>query len=151
MNPAESRLHYPLGESLPASGCAMELAPGIRWIRMGLPFALDHINLWLLRDTLDGPHGPIQGWTVVDCCVDIPAARTQWEAVFESALEGLPIVRVIATHMHPDHPGLALLCERWNAPLWISATDITQRWQRALNLVPEHRGPERFLPFARLV
>jgi glyoxylase-like metal-dependent hydrolase (beta-lactamase superfamily II) len=124
MNPAESRLHYPLGESLPASGCAMELAPGIRWIRMGLPFALDHINLWLLRDTLDGPHGPTQGWTVVDCCVDIPAARTQWEAVFESALEGLPIVRVIATHMHPDHLGLAhWLCERWNAPLWISATD----------------------------
>ncbi|MGB4927956.1 MAG: MBL fold metallo-hydrolase [Giesbergeria sp.] len=124
MNPAESRLHYPLGESLPASGCAMELAPGIRWIRMGLPFALDHINLWLLRDTLDGPHGPTQGWTVVDCCVDIPAARSQWEAVFESALEGLPIVRVIATHMHPDHLGLAhWLCERWNAPLWISATD----------------------------
>ncbi|MCO5104895.1 MAG: MBL fold metallo-hydrolase [Burkholderiaceae bacterium] len=124
MNHAESQLHYPLGESLPASGTAIELAPGIRWIRMALPFALDHINLWLLRDRVAGKQGVVDGWTVVDCCIDSPAARAQWEAVFSSALEGLPIVRVIATHMHPDHLGLAhWLCERWSAPLWISATD----------------------------
>lgn len=124
MNHAESRLHYPLGDSLPPSGSAIDVAPGIRWVRMGLPFALDHINLWLLRDRIDGPQGRVEGWTVVDCCVDTPTGRAQWEAVFTSALEGLPILRVIATHMHPDHLGLAhWLCERWNAPLWISATD----------------------------
>lgn len=124
MNPAEARLYYPLADTLPEPGTALELVPGVKWVRMGLPFALDHINLWLLRDHVESEGGVVDGWTVVDCCVDLPAARAQWEAVFESALEGLPIVRVIATHMHPDHLGLAhWLCERWNASLWISATD----------------------------
>jgi glyoxylase-like metal-dependent hydrolase (beta-lactamase superfamily II) len=98
----------------------MEVAPGARWIRMALPFALDHINLWLLRDEWDGR----AGWTVVDCCISRDESRAQWERIFETQLEGLPILRVIVTHMHPDHIGLASwLCERWNAPLWISATD----------------------------
>jgi glyoxylase-like metal-dependent hydrolase (beta-lactamase superfamily II) len=120
MNLLERELHYPLGERLPASGEALEVAPGVRWIRMGLPFALDHINLWLLRDTIDG----VAGWTVVDCCIANDAARAQWERIFETRLQGLPILRVIVTHMHPDHIGLAdWLCTRWNAPLWISATD----------------------------
>ncbi len=120
MNPLEARLHYPLADHLPAPGASTEVAPGVRWVRMALPFALDHINLWLLRDHFDGR----DGWTVVDCCIDRPESRAQWEQVFESQLEGLPIVRVIVTHMHPDHIGLAhWLCERWHAPLWISATD----------------------------
>jgi len=120
MNLLERELHYPLGDTLPASGEALEVAPGVRWIRMGLPFALDHINLWLLRDRIDG----VEGWSVVDCCISHDAARAQWEQVFETQLQGLPILRVIVTHMHPDHIGLASwLCSRWNAPLWISATD----------------------------
>jgi glyoxylase-like metal-dependent hydrolase (beta-lactamase superfamily II) len=66
----------------------------------------------------------VDGWTVVDCCIDSASARAQWEDVFTSSLEGLPILRVIVTHMHPDHIGLAhWLCARWNARLWISATD----------------------------
>ncbi len=124
MNHEEARLHYPLADTLPPAGTALELLPGVKWIRMGLPFALNHINLWLLKDSVAGADGPIEGWTVVDCCVDHPKSRAAWESIFEHALEGLPIVRVIATHMHPDHLGLAhWLCERWKAPLWISATD----------------------------
>ncbi len=116
----EARLHYPLGAEMPEPGHALEVAPGVKWIRMALPFALDHINLWLLRDTLDGQ----DGWTVVDCCIDRPESRAQWEQVFDNALEGLPVLRVIVTHMHPDHIGLAhWLCERWACRLWISATD----------------------------
>ena len=49
-NPQESALAYPFGETLPAPGSSREVAPGVRWLRMALPFALDHINLWLLRD-----------------------------------------------------------------------------------------------------
>lgn len=125
MNALEQQLHYPLGDALPAPGSTVEVAPGVRWIRMALPFALDHINLWLLRDEMDGPQGPVQGWTVVDCCISSDASRAQWGTVFESELQGLPILRVIVTHMHPDHIGLASwLCERWNARLWISATDF---------------------------
>ena len=121
MNALEQRLDYPFGDSLPAPGDTMEIAPGVRWIRMALPFALDHINLWLLRDEIDGR----AGWSVVDCCISREEAKAQWEAVFATQLEGLPILRVIVTHMHPDHIGLAWwLCEKWNAPLWISATDF---------------------------
>jgi glyoxylase-like metal-dependent hydrolase (beta-lactamase superfamily II) len=73
-----------------------------------------------LRDEIDGR----QGWSAVDCCISRDESKAQWEKVFETQLEGLPILRVIVTHMHPDHIGLASwLCERWNAPLWISATD----------------------------
>ncbi len=125
MNLQEQQLHYPLADTLPAPGQALTVAPGVKWIRMGLPFALNHINLWLLRDELDGR----QGWTVVDCCIDKPESRAQWESVFTNALEGLPILRVLVTHMHPDHVGLAhWLCDRWTTPehdcrLWMSATD----------------------------
>ncbi|GDY37078.1 Zn-dependent hydrolase [Acidovorax sp. NB1] len=125
MNPLEHQIHYPLGDALPPEGSAIEVAPGVKWIRMGLPFALDHINLWLLRDRQPDVGGTmVEGWAVVDCCIDSPGTRAQWEQVFASSLEGLPILRVIVTHMHPDHIGLAhWLCERWNVHLWISATD----------------------------
>lgn len=117
----ERALHYPLGDELPLPGRAIELAPGVKWLRLGLPFVLDHINLWLLRDRFQGR----DGWTVVDCGIDRPESRALWEQVFEHALDGLPVVRVIVTHMHPDHIGLAhWLCDRWQAPLWISATDF---------------------------
>jgi glyoxylase-like metal-dependent hydrolase (beta-lactamase superfamily II) len=124
MNDLELELHYPLGDALPPHGRCLEVAPGVKWIRMALPFALNHINLWLLRDSMDGPNGPVQGWSIVDCCIHKEEAKAQWEEIFAHELEGLPVLRVIVTHMHPDHIGLAhWLCQRWKAPLWISATD----------------------------
>jgi glyoxylase-like metal-dependent hydrolase (beta-lactamase superfamily II) len=120
MNELERKLHYPLGEQMPEFGHGLAVAPGIQWLRMGLPFALNHINLWLLSDNIDG----VDGWTVVDCCIDQPESRAQWEQVFVNALQGLPILRVIVTHMHPDHIGLAhWLCARWGVALWMSGTD----------------------------
>ena len=124
-NAQERELHYPLGDRLPEPGATIELAPGVRWLRMRLPFALDHINLWLLRDEQDG----VQGWTLVDCGIADAATRDLWERIFEHELQGMPVLRVIVTHMHPDHIGLAhWLTERWSTPerecrLWISATD----------------------------
>ncbi|MES2361285.1 MAG: MBL fold metallo-hydrolase [Pseudomonadota bacterium] len=120
MNILEQQLDYPFGDTLPALGGTMEVAPGIKWIRMALPFALDHINLWLLRDEMEDPARPgtkVQGWTVVDCCISKDESKAQWETIFATQLEGLPILRVIVTHMHPDHIGLASwLCERWTIP-----------------------------------
>jgi len=124
-NPHENALHYTLGDALPAPGRTLEVAPGVRWVRMALPFALDHINLWLLRDQHQGR----EGWTIVDCGIANDATRHAWEQVFDNELQGLPVLRVIVTHMHPDHVGLAhWLTERWSSPgfdcrLWISATD----------------------------
>ena len=124
MNPLEHEILYPLGDALPSEGRCLEIVPGVKWIRMGLPFALDHINLWLLRDVQPVDGQPREGWTVIDCCIDSESTRAQWEQLFQNELEGLPILRVIVTHMHPDHIGLAhWLCARWQAPLWISATD----------------------------
>src|SRR5690606_33577875 len=86
MNLNEQRLTYPFGDTLAEPGTAMHVADGLRWIRMPLPFALDHINLWLLRDQIDGR----DGWTVVDCGVARPEVQALWETIFADALEGLP-------------------------------------------------------------
>ena len=53
MNELELQLNYPFGDTLPATGTTLEVAPGVRWLRMELPFQLNHINLWLLRDEID--------------------------------------------------------------------------------------------------
>ncbi|CUA95552.1 MBL fold metallo-hydrolase [Thiomonas bhubaneswarensis] len=117
---AADALIYPFGDAKPEPGESVELAPGLRWLRMGLPFALNHINLWLLEDCIDG----VQGWTVVDCGIDSAPTRAAWEQVFATQLDGRPILRVVVTHMHPDHVGLAhWLTARWNCLLWMSATD----------------------------
>ena len=123
---AAAPLHYPLGETLPPPATTLEVAPGIHWVRMRLPFALDHINLWLLRDEVDGR----QGWTIIDCGIANEETRQNWAQLFDTALGGLPVLRVIVTHMHPDHIGNAdWLTSRWSTPehpcrLWISATDF---------------------------
>ena len=132
MNALEHQLSYPFGDTLPEVGTTLEIAPGVRWLRMKLPFALDHINLWLLRDEIDGR----AGWTVVDCCISRDEARAQWEQVFATQLGGLPILRVIVTHMrqvavnpinlrlpsvdevvHPIGPGAAKTCVRFRNPV----------------------------------
>lgn len=79
----------------PDAGTVIPVAPGIHWLRMALPFALDHINLWLLEDG--------DGWAVVDTGVDDPATRAVWQRV----LDGRRVTRLICTHFHPDHMGLA--------------------------------------------
>jgi glyoxylase-like metal-dependent hydrolase (beta-lactamase superfamily II) len=115
MNNLESQLEYPLGDTLPATGALHQLAPGLRWLRMPLPFALDHINLWLIRDELDGN----AGWSAVDCGVATDATRAAWDEVLATGIEGEPLLRVFATHCHPDHVGLSdWLCSRFGAPLW---------------------------------
>lgn len=126
-SPQRPGLDYPLGTNMPTTGSVLEVAPGIHWIRMALPFALDHINLWLLRDQAADPSRPEhirEGWTVVDCGIDNPATREAWAQIETNVLQGLPVLRVLVTHMHPDHMGLAhWLCERWKAPLWMSTTE----------------------------
>lgn len=118
--PARADLEYPCGAP-PEPGEAREVADGVLWLRSPLPMALDHINLWALRDG--------DGWTVVDTGLNYPAAREGWEAVFAGALAGRPVRRVVCTHMHPDHVGLAgWITERFGAPLLMSRLEyITMR------------------------
>ncbi|HEY1260142.1 MAG TPA: MBL fold metallo-hydrolase [Stellaceae bacterium] len=105
-------LHFPVATP-PGPGEALPVAPGVRWLRMPLPFALDHINLWLLED------GPF--WTIVDCGYATTDTRALWEEIFVHHLDRRPVGRIIVTHYHPDHVGLAgWLAERWQAPLLIT-------------------------------
>ncbi|WP_310498747.1 MBL fold metallo-hydrolase [Sandarakinorhabdus sp.] len=113
-------LHYPLGRWVPTPGTQVEVAPGIHWLRMPLPFGLDHINLWAL-DAGDGPNG---GWALVDTGVNMGITKKYWEMLFAGPLAGKPVTRIIVTHYHPDHLGLAgWLCRRWNVPLEIARTE----------------------------
>ncbi|MFN3630773.1 MAG: MBL fold metallo-hydrolase, partial [Casimicrobiaceae bacterium] len=103
-----SPLTYP-HESPPAAGAALEVAPGVFWLRMPLPFALDHINLWLIEEA--------DGWAVVDCGLGTEATRALWEAHFAGTMAGRPLRRIIVTHYHPDHIGNAQwLAERFAGP-----------------------------------
>jgi glyoxylase-like metal-dependent hydrolase (beta-lactamase superfamily II) len=96
-------------ETSPAPGVAVELAPGIEWLCMPLPFALNHINLWLLADG--------EAYAAVDTGFALDAVKEAWK----SALAGRRLTRCIVTHCHPDHLGLAAWLEReTGAPLWIA-------------------------------
>jgi glyoxylase-like metal-dependent hydrolase (beta-lactamase superfamily II) len=111
----EERLDYPVRD-VPAPGTTREIAPGVHWLRMPLPFALDHINLWLLEDG--------DGCVVVDCGYASDETRAHWETIFSTVLAGRPVRRVLATHCHPDHVGnAAWLCERFGATLWMSQAE----------------------------
>jgi hypothetical protein len=90
MNALESQLDYAFGETLPDTGRTMEVAPGVRWLRMGLPFALNHINLWLLEDEVETPQGRQRGWTVVDCGIATEETRQAWEVLFAEELRACP-------------------------------------------------------------
>jgi len=103
MNPLEAQLDYPFADELPLPGRKRFIAPGVFWIRKPLPFALDHINLWLLRDRFDGR----DGWTVIDCGIASETTQSLWRQVIDDELDGLPIVRILCTHTHPDHLGNA--------------------------------------------
>ncbi len=124
MNPAEHELAFPFTD-VPPPGQAVAVRPGVYWLRMPLPFALNHINLWLLDDVIDG----VRGWTVIDCGIASEPTRVAWEGLFDRVFEARPLLRVIATHFHPDHLGLAhWLCQggthaRWSAPLWMTAAE----------------------------
>lgn len=125
MNPNERELVYPWGDEVPATGTWLTLRPGVHWVRMPLPFALDHINLWVLDDELDGQ----AGWTVVDAGIASDVTRAAWERLFDERFDGRPLVRQICTHFHPDHLGLADWLAsggergRWSTRLWMTATE----------------------------
>ena len=104
----------PSTHSIPASGSFCEVAAGVYWLRMPLPFALDHINLYILEAD--------EGLYVVDTGVQSERSKAIWQQVLGAL--GKPVAGVIATHMHPDHCGLVgWLCQTYKVPLYMSALE----------------------------
>lgn len=107
---------YPF-EQVAEPGATLEIAPGVHWIRMPLPFALDHINLWLLDEG--------DGWTIVDTGLNLDRIKQHWESVLATHCADKPVKRILVTHCHPDHMGLADWLERkTTAPVWATQGEI---------------------------
>lgn len=113
-------LTYPLGDP-PRPGEAVQAAPGVKWLRLPMPMQLNHINVYAIEDG--------EGWAVVDTGIRTPEAMGGWETALAGPLGERPVTRVICTHMHPDHIGLAgWLCERFDAPLLMTQLEyVTAR------------------------
>ena len=106
-------LTYPLGRRAPEPGNLIALADGVGWARLPIPGSLKHINVWVLEDG--------DGVALVDTGLNIPDCRAAWDALFEGPLAGRRVTRLIVTHFHPDHLGLAgWLAERFGVALWMT-------------------------------
>lgn len=111
--PGKPVLDYPCGEP-PGPGEVREVAPGVLWLRMSLPFSLTHINLWAVRDG--------SGWAIFDTGLKNEDTFTGWRTLLAPGgplADG--ITRVFVTHMHPDHVGMAgWLTSRFDVRLWMT-------------------------------
>ncbi|HTS23966.1 MAG TPA: MBL fold metallo-hydrolase [Casimicrobiaceae bacterium] len=138
--PATS-LAYPCGEP-PRSGEAREIAPGVLWLRMPLPFKLDHVNLWALHDG--------DGWAIVDTGLQTLDTATAWRDLLASsgALRGERVTRVLVTHMHPDHVGMAgWMTRRFDCRLWMTRLEYLNC--RVLTADTMREAPEDGVRFYR--
>src|SRR5574340_786386 len=103
---------YPF-PAVPAPGQAIEVAPGVLWIRMPMPGALSHINVWAIDDG--------DGWAIVDTGLNTPETTGAWCQLFGGPLRERPVRRVFVTHMHPDHIGMAgWITRKFGGRLWMT-------------------------------
>ncbi|WP_281300344.1 MULTISPECIES: MBL fold metallo-hydrolase [unclassified Iodidimonas] len=132
-------LRYPIKDA-PASGGTHAIAAGITWLRMPLPWSLDHINLYLIDEG--------ESWSLIDSGVRSDEAIALWRDLFANQLQGRPISRMIITHHHPDHLGLAgWVAEQFKAP--ILASRSAYLLARSLLLDVRDEAPAEALDFAR--
>ncbi|WP_204115677.1 MBL fold metallo-hydrolase [Shimia biformata] len=110
----EAGIRYPWDEP-PAEGEAIEVADGILWFRLPLPMALDHVNVYALDEG--------DSWTIIDTGFASKRSRGIWETILKGPLAGKPVGRVVVTHHHPDHVGLAgWFQSEHGAELWTTRT-----------------------------
>lgn len=108
-SPAKERLEFPFQPPTP-DGSVVQVAPGILWARMPMPMSLDHINVYMLRED--------DGWTLIDTGLNLDSGKALWEQIVAEHFEGLPVKRLICTHCHYDHSGLAKwITEHYDVPL----------------------------------
>ena len=113
----------------PGPGETIEVAPGLLWARLPLPFRLNHVNVYLIDDGA--------GWAVIDAGIGNEATREAWEALLRGPLAGRPLTRLVVTHMHPDHVGAA----GWTFDLPLDMTET--EYLQALLLITDPASLER--------
>jgi glyoxylase-like metal-dependent hydrolase (beta-lactamase superfamily II) len=123
----------------PEPGEALPVAEGVLWIRLPLAIRPDHVNAYALDDG--------DGWAIVDAGLDTPAVRAAWERALAGPLGGKPVTRVLVTHHHSDHIGLAGWFQSRGAELWTTRT----AWllARMLTLDVQDRPTPEMLAFWR--
>lgn len=122
----------------PERGSLIEIAPGVRWFRLPLPYQLDHVNIYLIEDD--------DGWTVLDTGLGTDACRMAWELVLSGPMTGQRLSSMIVTHYHPDHVGLAgWLAERFGLPLSMPRPEYL--YSLALQYAPGDLGADMHRPF----
>ncbi|MEX5727875.1 glyoxylase-like metal-dependent hydrolase (beta-lactamase superfamily II) [Rhodovulum iodosum] len=139
MDGSRGTIHYPWTVA-PAPDSAVEVAEGVFWLRLPLPMALDHVNVYALDDG--------DGWTLVDTGIASRRSRALWQALLDGPLSGKPVTRVIVTHHHPDHMGLAgWFQSAYRAELWTTRT----AWllARMLQLDEQDRPTDEAIAFWR--
>lgn len=111
-----ARLTYPW-EKPPPVGGAVDVAPGVKWLRLPLSGALGGINVWAIEED--------DGWAIVDTGLGGTETRDAWRMAFAGPLEGKRVTRVIVTHMHPDHIGMSgWLTRKFDCQLWITRLEF---------------------------
>jgi glyoxylase-like metal-dependent hydrolase (beta-lactamase superfamily II) len=124
----------------PAPGTLTQVAPGVQWLRLPLPYRLDHVNIYLIQDN--------GGWAVVDTGLGTDACRAGWEAILTGPMKGQRLTRMIVTHYHPDHVGLAgWLAGRFGLPLTMPRPEYL--YSLALQYAPGDLGADMHRPFYR--
>ncbi|NPD17255.1 MBL fold metallo-hydrolase [Xinfangfangia sp. D13-10-4-6] len=123
----------------PEPGSATEVAPGILWLRLPLPWALDHVNVYALDEG--------DGWTLIDTGLHSRRAVAGWQALLAGPLAGRPVRRVIGTHHHPDHIGMAGWFMAQGAELMMTRT--AWLYARMLLLSQEERPSPEAVTFWR--
>ncbi|HUN40662.1 MAG TPA: MBL fold metallo-hydrolase [Acetobacteraceae bacterium] len=139
MDSATSSLVFP-HDLPPAPGHAIQITTGVLWFRLPLPYRLDHVNIYLLEDD--------DGWAVLDTGLGTSACRAAWDAILAGPLAGQRLTRMIVTHYHPDHVGLAgWLAERFGLSLSMPRPEYL--YSLALQYAPGDLGADAFRPFYR--
>ena len=139
MDAPKPAIHYPF-DAPPAEGAAIEVAPGILWMRLPLPMKLDHVNIYALDDG--------DAWTIIDTGFASDRSRAIWQALLAGPLQGRPVRRVIATHHHPDHIGLAGWFQTAHGADLVT-TRTAWLMARMLQLDEQDRPPPETLAFWR--
>jgi glyoxylase-like metal-dependent hydrolase (beta-lactamase superfamily II) len=133
-------LTYPFGDAAPGEGAVMTVAPGVGWVRLHVPGPLKHVNCWLIDD--DG------GVALVDAGMNLPDTRAAWKTITRGPLAGVRLTRMIGTHFHPDHIGLAgWMCDHHRCPLVMTRGE----WLTARMLIADAQDavPDEMLAFWR--